>query len=137
VKKLWALFVGIVVGAAVSICAGFVQGDRSFVLGHKIYYGVPLAVAIVVGVLVWLNRFFQSRLPGVGILLAWVLVTWQLSIETFSGDLGLMPAVNANGYLIAGSLCLGVAAAAPIFRPLQNEFVQPRYQSLQHGDESE
>lgn len=136
-KKLWALFIGLIVGAAISMCAGFVQGDRTVVHGHQVYYGVPLSVAIVAGVLLWLNRFFQSRVPGVGILVAWVLVTWQLTVETFGGDIGLVPAVNVNAYLIAASLCLGVAAAAPIFRPLQNEFIQPLYQSLEHGDESE
>ena len=98
------------------MAAGFVQGDRFHLGTQPIYYGVALAVAMLMGVLLWLNRFFQSRFAGLGMLLAWVVTTWQLATTTFGGDLALSPSTNANAYLVGGSLCIGIAAAAPIMR---------------------
>lgn len=136
-KKFWAPIVGLLVGLAFSVCAGFVQADRMTVQQHKVYFGVPLAVGIMVGLLMWLNRLMQSRLPGFGVLLAWVVTTWQFTAETPSGDIGLVPATNSNAYLIAGSLCLGIAAAAPILRPLHSQTFEQTYQHLTHWNENE
>jgi len=135
--KIWALLVGLIVGVIFSFGTGFVQADRMRLQGHTVYYGVPLAVAILVTVLIWLNRHFQSRLPGAGTLLGWIVATWQLTIETSGGDLGLVPALHVNAYLIAGSLCLGMAAAAPIFRPLNDDLIQSMQHPLVPGNDHE
>ena len=136
-KKLWSLVVGLGVGAVVSVCAGFVQADRINFQGHKVYYGVPLAVAIVVGFLLLLNRHFQSRWPGVGVLLTWVAVTWRFTQESSSGDVGFIPSANANAYLIAGSLCVGIACASPLLKSLRSESFDQTYPQPINGNNSE
>ena len=136
-KKFWALIVGVAVGAAVSLCAGFIQSDRTIFDGRTIYYGVPLAVTIIIGVVLWLNRNFQSRLPGMGMLLAWIAVTWQFAGETSSGDIGLAPSDNSSVYLVVCALSLGIAVAAPVLKPLHSEMIEAGYQSRVHGIDSE
>jgi hypothetical protein len=137
VKKFWSLIVGVAVGAAVSLCAGFIQSDRTTFDGRTVYYGVPLAVAIIIGVVLWLNRNFQSRLPGVGMLLAWIAVTWQFAGETSSGDIGLAPSDNSSVYLVVCALSLGIAVAAPVLKPLRSESFEQTHQQLMHGNYSE
>lgn len=136
-KKLLALVLGMAVGTVTAVCAGFIQADRTTFNGQTVDYGVPLAVVIVVGMVMWLNRYFQSRLAGVGFSLAWLATTWQLGVETSGGDLALMPVANSHVYLLAGSVFLGIAAAAPVMRPLRNEFFQPNVQPLAHRNDSE
>ena len=136
-KKFWSLIVGVAVGAAVSLCAGFIQSDRTTLDGRTVYYGVPLAVAIIIGVVLWLNRNFQSRLPGVGMLLAWIAVTWQFAGETSSGDIGLAPSDNSSVYLVVCALSLGIAVAAPVLKPLRSESCEQTHQQLMHGNYSE
>jgi len=129
VKKFLALVVGLIVGSATSVCAGFVQGDRTQVQGHTVHYGVPLAIAILIATLLWLNRFFQSRFAGVGVLISWMLITWQLATETSGGDMGLVPSSHSHFYIIAGSVCLGIGITWPVMRlvrPLISEQVRPQ-----------
>jgi len=120
-KGFRGLIVGVALGAVVSMMAGFVQSDRTVYQGHHVYYGVPLAVMLVVGVLLWLNRVFGSRMAGIGVLVAWLFVTWQLARTTSGGDLVIAPSTNAHVYLIAGSLCLGIASSLPAMRQLSNQ----------------
>jgi nitrate reductase gamma subunit len=134
-KKLWALLSGFVVGTAISVCAGFVQGDRTQIQGHTVYYGVPLAIVILIGTLLWLNRFFQSRLAGVGFLVSWMLMTWQLATETSGGDMGLVPSSHSHFYIVAGSVCLGIGVTWPVLRPVRPIFMEPDYPLTAHGND--
>ena len=120
-KRFRGLVVGVVLGSVVSMMAGFVQSDRTITHGHHVYYGVPLAVMLVVGVILWLNRIFASRFAGFGVIIAWLVVTWQLARTTSGGDLVIMPSANAHIYLIACSLCLGMASSLPPMRQLTNQ----------------
>jgi len=115
-KRIRGLVVGMVLGAIVAMVAGFVQSDRTINQGHHVYYGAPLAVALMVGVLLWFNRLFGSRFAGIGVLISWLLVTWQLATTTSGGDLVITPSTNAHIYLIACSLCLGIASSLPAMR---------------------
>jgi predicted tellurium resistance membrane protein TerC len=136
VKIFWALLVGFFVGTAISVCAGFVQADRTQYQGHTVYYGVPLAIVILVATLLWLNRLFQSRFAGVGVLVAWMIATWQLATETADGDLGLVPASHSHVYMIAGSVCLGIGATWPVLRPVRAVVSDQSYPLAMHGNES-
>jgi len=136
VKKLSALLVGLMAGIPISVCAGFVQGDRTPLNGHTVYYGVPLAIVIIAAALLWLNRFFQSRFAGVGVLVAWMIVTWQLATETSGGDLALVPASHSHVYIIAGSVCLGIATTWPVLRPVHSMFPEQVHPPTTHGNDS-
>jgi nitrate reductase gamma subunit len=136
VKKLWTLVVGFVVGTAISVCAGFVQGDRTQYQGHTVYYGVPLAIVILVATLLWLNRLFQSRFAGVGVLVSWMLVTWQLATETSGGDLALVPVSHSHVYIIAGSVSLGIGVTWPVLRPVRSKISEQMYPLAVHGNDS-
>jgi Ca2+/Na+ antiporter len=103
-------------GVIISALAGFVHADRIQVNGTAIQYGLILALAIVVMSLVWLNRQFQTRFAGLGFLLAWVLVTLRLAVETSGGDLVFMVAWYSTTYIIVGAILLATAATMPILR---------------------
>jgi hypothetical protein len=136
VKRVWALVVGLIVGTVISVCAGFVQGDRTPLNGHTLYYGVPLAIVIIGATLLWLNRFFQSRFAGIGVLIAWMIVTWQLATETSGGDLGLVPASHSHVYIIAGSVCLGIVTTWPVLRPVHSILLEQVELPTNHGNDN-
>jgi hypothetical protein len=136
VKKFSALLVGLMAGIPISVCAGFVQGDRTPLNGHTVYYGVPLAIVIIAAALLWLNRFFQSRFAGVGVLVAWMIVTWQLATETSGGDLALVPVSHSHVYIIAGSVSLGIGVTWPVLRPVRSKISEQMYPLAVHGNDS-
>lgn len=125
-NRISALAAGFVAGIFGSALAGFVHADRGFVKLQAIYFGVPLAIAILVGLLLLLNRYFQTRLAGLGFLLAWIIVTYKFAIEGFDGDLILSYTTFTSAYLVGAAVLLGVASSLKPLRSLDHV-----YQDLQ------
>ena len=121
-KKMIALSAGFAAGILGSTLAGFIHADRRVVQTHTIYFGVPLAIAILVGLLLWLNRYFQSRLAGIGFLLAWIVVTYRLAIEGFDGDMILSYTTYTSAYLVGAAVLLGVASSLKPLRPVETVY---------------
>ena len=119
-NRISALAAGFVAGIFGSTLAGFVHADRGFVQLQAIYFGVPLAIAVLVGLLLLLNRYFQTRIAGLGFLLAWIIVTYKLAIEGFDGDLILSYTTFTSAYLVGAAVLLGVASSLRPLRSIDN-----------------
>ena len=119
-NKLIALVAGFASGIFGSTIAGFVHADRRVVQSHIIYFGVPLAIAILVGFLLLLNRYFQTRIAGLGFLLAWIVVTCKLAVESFDGDMVLSYTNFTSAYLVGSAVLLGVASSLKPLRPFDH-----------------
>ena len=62
--KLRIVLFSAIVGAFVSIIAGFAHADRIVILGIRVPYGLVLSLSICLLTILWLNRQFQTRLAG-------------------------------------------------------------------------
>lgn len=112
--KLRIVLTSAIVGACVSLLAGFSHADRAVVLGIRIPYGLLLALGICVLTMLWLNRQFQTRLAGTTFVVVWVLVTLRLGVESPNGDLVLSATWYSNAYLIAGAILLSMISVLPV-----------------------
>ena len=109
------LFSGIV-GAFVSIIAGFAHADRIVILGIRVPYGLVLSLSICLLTILWLNRQFQTRLAGTVFTVIWVLITLRMAIESGNGDLVFTVTWYSTSYIIAGAVLLSMAAVLPAMR---------------------
>jgi hypothetical protein len=114
--KLRIVLISAVVGIFVSMIAGFAHADRIVILGIRIPYGLALSLSICFLSIVWLNRQFQTRLAGTAFLVAWVLVTLRMAIESETGDLIFTVTWYSTAYIIAGAVLLSMAAVLPAMR---------------------
>jgi hypothetical protein len=96
--------------------AGFAHADRIVILGIRIPYGLVLSLSICFLSILWLNRQFQTRLAGTAFLVAWVLVTLRMAIESETGDLIFTVTWYSTAYIIAGAVLLSMAAVLPAMR---------------------
>jgi len=129
-NRLIAFAAGFFAGIFGSTVAGFVHAHRGIVQSQMIYFGVPLAIAILVGLLLLLNRYFQTRLAGLGFLLAWIVVTCKLAIESSDGDLILSYTTFTSAYLVGAAVLLGIASSLKPLRPLDNGYEDSRLSEL-------
>jgi hypothetical protein len=114
--KLRIVLISAVVGVFVSLIAGFAHADRIVILGIRIPYGLVLSLSICFLSILWLNRQFQTRLAGTVFLVAWVLVTLRMAIESETGDLIFTVTWYSTAYIIAGAVLLSMAAVLPAMR---------------------
>lgn len=114
--KLRIVLISAVVGVFVSLIAGFAHADRILILGIRIPYGLVLSLSICFLTILWLNRQFQTRLAGTVFLVAWVLVTLRMAIESETGDLIFTVTWYSTAYIIAGAVLLSIAAVLPPMR---------------------
>lgn len=129
-NRLIAFAAGFFAGIFGSTVAGFVHAGRGVAQSQIIYFGVPLAIAILVGSLLLLNRYFQTRLAGLGFLLAWIVVTCKLAVESFDGDLILSYTTFTSAYLVGAAVLLGIASSLRPLRPLDNGYDDTRLSEL-------
>lgn len=114
--KLRTVLISAVVGVFVSLIAGFAHADRIVILGIIIPYGLVLSLSICFLSILWLNRQFQTRLAGTVFLVAWVLVTLRMAIESETGDLIFTVTWYSTAYIIAGAVLLSMATVLPAMR---------------------
>lgn len=114
--KLRIVLISAVVGVFVSLIAGFAHADRILILGIRIPYGLVLSLSICFLTILWLNRQFQTRLAGTVFLVAWVLVTLRMAIESETGDLIFTVTWYSTAYIIVGAVLLSIAAVLPPMR---------------------
>jgi hypothetical protein len=114
--KLRIVLLSAVVGAFVSVVAGFAHADRIVILGIRIPYGLFLALSICVLTVLWLNRQFQTRLAGTVFIVTWILVTLRMAIESTNGDLIFTVTWYSTTYIIAGAILLSTSAVLPAMR---------------------
>ena len=114
--KLRIVLISAVFGIFVSMIAGFAHADRIVILGINIPYGLVLSLSICFLSILWLNRQFQTRLAGTVFLVAWVLVTLRMAIESETGDLIFTVTWYSTAYIIAGAVLLSMAAVLPAMR---------------------
>lgn len=114
--KLRIVLISAVVGVFVSLIAGFAHADRIVILGIRIPYGLVLSLSICFLSILWLNRQFQTRLAGTVFLVAWVLLTLRMAIESETGDLIFTVTWYSTAYIIAGAVLLSMAAVLPAMR---------------------
>ncbi len=110
-RPAWLALGCAVGGGAVGVAAGFVQAQRSTVLGIPTPWGLVLALAVVVATVRGASWLLRSRVGGVAFFVGWLVVTVVLSAESGSGDLVLSSGPRQFGYLFGG-VVLGAAAAA-------------------------
>lgn len=114
--KFRIVLISAIVGVFVSLIAGFAHADRIVILGIRIPYGLVLSLSICFLSILWLNRQFQTRLAGTVFLVAWVLVTLRMAIESDTGDLIFTVTWYSTTYIIAGAVLLSMAAVLPPMR---------------------
>ena len=119
--KLWIVLASAVTGLLVSVVAGFAHADRIELFGIQIPYGLFLALSICVLTMLWLNRYFQTRLAGTTFAVVWVLVTLGLGTPSQNGDLVLSATWYSTAYLISGSILISMTAVLPVMRPLVHQ----------------
>lgn len=124
-SRFSALLLGIGTGVAAAVVAAFVHADRLLLFGVLVPYGLVLALTLVVLALVWINRLCQTRFAGMGFVLAWVLVTLRLAIETSGGDLVFTVTWYSTTYILAGAIGLAMAATLPVLKPKLGHFRAP------------
>lgn len=112
----------------ISVVAGFAHADRMVVAETKIPYGLALALVLCALSVLWLNRYFETRLAGLVFLVVWVITTLQLAVESPTGDLVLSATWYSTFYVIAGAILVSAAAVAPPLRKRETAW-------LQHQDE--
>ncbi len=114
--KLRIVIFSAVIGAFVSIIAGFAHADRIVILGIRVPYGLVLSLSICLLTILWLNRQFQTRLAGTVFTVIWVLITLRMAIESGNGDLVFTVTWYSTSYIIAGAVLLSMAAVLPAMR---------------------
>lgn len=114
--KLRIVLFSAIVGAFVSIIAGFAHADRIVILGIRVPYGLVLSLSICLLTILWLNRQFQTRLAGTVFTVIWVLITLRMAIESGNGDLVFTVTWYSTSYIIAGAVLLSMAAVLPAMR---------------------
>ena len=114
--KLRIVIFSAVIGAFVSIIAGFAHADRIVILGIRVPYGLVLSLSICLLTILWLNRQFQTRLAGTAFTVSWVLITLRMAIESGNGDLVFTVTWYSTSYIIAGAVLLSMAAVLPAMR---------------------
>jgi hypothetical protein len=114
--KLRIVLFSAIVGAFVSIIAGFAHADRIVILGIRVPYGLALSLSICLLTILWLNRQFQTRLAGTVFTVSWVLITLRMAIESGNGDLVFTVTWYSTSYIIAGAVLLSMAAVLPAMR---------------------
>jgi uncharacterized membrane protein YgdD (TMEM256/DUF423 family) len=113
VSKISKVVASALAALAVSVIAGFAHADRIVVAGTKIPYGLALALALCTLSVLWLNRYFETRLAGLVFLTVWVITTLQLAVESPTGDLVLSATWYSSVYVIAGAILISAAAVVP------------------------
>ena len=114
--KLRIVLFSAIVGAFVSIIAGFAHADRIVILGIRVPYGLVLSLSICLLTILWLNRQFQTRLAGTVFTVIWVLITLRMAIESGNGDLVFTVTWYSTSYIIAGAVLLSMEAVLPAMR---------------------
>jgi len=114
--KLRIVIFSAVIGAFVSIIAGFAHADRIVILRIRVPYGLVLSLSICLLTILWLNRQFQTRLAGTVFTIIWVLITLRMAIESGNGDLVFTVTWYSTSYIIAGAVLLSMAAVLPAMR---------------------
>ena len=114
--KLRIVLLSAIVGAFVSIIAGFAHADCIMILGIRIPYGLVLSLSICLLTILWLNRQFQTRLAGTVFTVIWVLITLRMAIESGNGDLVFTVTWYSTSYIIAGAVLLSMATVLPAMR---------------------
>jgi hypothetical protein len=128
--KLRIVLLSAIVGAFVSIIAGFAHADRLVIAGIRIPYGLVLSLSICLLTILWLNRQFQTRLAGTVFTVSWVLITLRMAIESANGDLVFTVTWYSTSYIIAGAILLSMAAVLPAMRlPNQGQHSIPESQA--------
>jgi hypothetical protein len=128
--KLRIVLFSAIVGAFVSIIAGFAHADRLVIAGIRIPYGLVLSLSICLLTVLWLNRQFQTRLAGTVFTVSWVLITLRMAIESANGDLVFTVTWYSTSYIIAGAILLSMAAVLPAMRlPNQGQHSIPESQA--------
>ena len=128
--KLRIVLFSAIVGAFVSIIAGFAHADRLVIAGIRIPYGLVLSLGICLLTILWLNRQFQTRLAGTVFTVSWVLITLRMAIESVNGDLVFTVTWYSTSYIIAGAILLSMAAVLPAMRlPNQGQHSIPESQA--------
>ena len=128
--KLRIVLFSAIVGAFVSIIAGFAHADRLVIAGIRIPYGLVLSLSICLLTILWLNRQFQTRLAGTVFTVSWVLITLRMAIESGAGDLIFTVTWYSTAYIIAGAVLLSMAAVLPAMRlPNQGQHSIPESQA--------
>jgi len=128
--KLRIVLFSAIVGAFVSIIAGFAHADRLVIAGIRIPYGFVLSLSICLLTILWLNRQFQTRLAGTVFTVSWVLITLRMAIESANGDLIFTVTWYSTSYIIAGAILLSMAAVLPAMRlPNQGQHSIPESQA--------
>ena len=128
--KLRIVLFSAIVGAFVSIIAGFAHADRLVISGIRIPYGLVLSLSICLLTILWLNRQFQTRLAGTVFTVSWVLITLRMAIESANGDLVFTVTWYSTSYIIAGAILLSMAAVLPAMRlPNQGQHSIPESQA--------
>ncbi len=128
--KLRIVLFSAIVGAFVSIIAGFAHADRLVIAGIRIPYGLVLSLSICLLTILWLNRKFQTRLAGTVFTVSWVLITLRMAIESANGDLVFSVTWYSTSYIIAGAILLSMAAVLPAMRlPNQGQHSIPESQA--------
>jgi hypothetical protein len=113
VSKISKVVASALAALAISVIAGFAHADRIVVAGTKIPYGLALALALCTLSVLWLNRYFETRLAGLVFLTVWVITTLQLAVESPTGDLVLSATWYSSVYVIAGAILISAAAVVP------------------------
>lgn len=115
-SKLYVVTGSAVVSLAICVVAGFAHASRVVIAETKIPYGLPLALLLcVVGVL-WLNRFFGTRLAGLVFLVIWVITTLQFAVESPDGDMVLAGTWYSLTYVVAGAILVSATCVLPPMR---------------------
>ncbi|MEY3606613.1 MAG: hypothetical protein RL289_793 [Actinomycetota bacterium] len=128
--KLRIVLFSAIVGAFVSIIAGFAHADRLVIAGIRIPYGLVLSLSICLLTILWLNRQFQTRLAGTVFTVSWVLITLRMAIESANGDLVFSVTWYSTSYIIAGAILLSMAAVLPAMRlPIKGQHSIPESQA--------
>ena len=123
-SKLRVLMGSALISVTISVVAGFAQANRVVIFGIKVPYGLPLALALCILSVLWLNRFFGTRFSGLVFLVTWVITTLQLAIESPNGDLVLSATWYSSAYVIAGAILVSTTAVLPPMRVRESEMRQ-------------
>jgi hypothetical protein len=113
-SRLW-LMVLLPAGAGFAVVGGFMQEHRLEVGALAVPWAAILVIVTLVVTLRALSLSLHTRLAGALFYAGWLIGTALLALPNPSGDVVFTADVVAYGYLLAGTLLGGAAAAWPLF----------------------
>jgi hypothetical protein len=113
-------------GGVLGLFGGFLQAVAPRIGGVPIPVGAVLVVATLVACIRALIHHYDSRRPGVLLLLGWLVVSVALALPWPGGDVVIGQGAVALGYLFGGVVMASAAANIPArLRPREPSAVTP------------